>query len=234
MPASMSRGTACAPDREANGATPAHHAHAPSVTVPPMRSSHAIRLGAALALAVSTAASPAQAQVETMRAEMHEFFDGEVAGSWLWFAEGAAATLASAGVLVFYDGEGEDFWRGAAIPVLAIGLVQAATGASILLRTPSWVEDFDARLNTDPAGYRREELERMERINFQYDLVRWVEIILFAGGAGLITYGVIQEDDRFIGAGVGLAAQILFTFLTDIWAASRAHAYTEALQGFTP
>jgi hypothetical protein len=189
---------------------------------------------AALLLAASAAPAPAAAQVETMRGQMHDFFDGEVAGSWLWLGEGLAVSGAAAATLLFYDGEGEDFWRGASIPVLVIGIVQAATGASILLRTPGWVERFDDQLDTDPAGYRAEELERMERINFQYDLVRWVEIGLFVAGAGLITYGVLAEDDRFIGAGVGLAAQILITFLTDIWAASRAETYTEALESFTP
>jgi hypothetical protein len=193
-----------------------------------------IGVAVALALATALAPRPAQAQVETMRAEMHRFFDAEVTGSWIWFIEGLAVSAAAGSVLLFYDGEGEDFWRGAAIPVLVIGVAQLGTGGSILLRTPGQVDELDAQLTANPASYRHDELERMERINFQYDLVRVVEIALFAAGAGMITYGLIADDARFLGAGIGLAAQILFTFITDIFAAARAEEYTEALERFTP
>src|SRR5690349_1793123 len=189
---------------------------------------------ALLAALFAAAPAPAEAQVDVMRGEMHDYFDGEVAGSWIWFGEGLAAAGASGAILAFYDGENEDFWRGAAIPVAVIGLAQMITGASILLRTPGWVERFDDQLDTDPATYRSEELTRMDRINFQYELVRWVEIGLFAAGAGLLTYGLVADDQRFTGAGIGLMAQILITFLTDLWATARADAYTEALRDFTP
>lgn len=181
------------------------------------------------------AAAPAAAQVERMRTEMHDFFDAEVGGSWAFTLEGFGAAGAAASAFFLYDGPRTELVRGWSIPVAVIGIVQAfAGGVFILARTPGQRADLDSQLTRDPAGYRRDELDRMERIRFQFHLVHVVEIVLAVAGAGVASYGVIAEDDLWTGIGLGTVTQVLVTFFLDMLGAARADGYSEALERFDP
>ena len=192
-------------------------------------------LAATLALATAALPSLASAQVETMRRDMHDFFDAEVGGSWAFTLEGFAAAGAATSAFFLYEGQRADLVRGWAIPVAVIGIVQAfAGGVFLLARTPGQVADLDAQLARDPAAYRRDEIERMERIDFQFDLVKVVEIGLAIAGAGVATYGMVAGDDLWTGIGLGTISQVLVTLFLDMLAAARADTYAEQLDRFDP
>ena len=179
----------------------------------------------------SAVPAPASAQVDGMRADMHDYFGGETAEAWVFLGVGALALGGAAYGFGFSD---DPYLEGAGWPVGIVGLIQVAAGLVLLARTPGQVGDLDAQLDTDPAGYRTDELTRMETVNDQFDLLAIVEVGLIAAGAGLATWGFLDDEPFAAGLGVGLAAQAAIMLVLDLVAAARADTYTSAIEAFRP
>jgi len=178
-----------------------------------------------------SAPAPASAQVEEMRDDMHGYFDGETSEGWVFLGVGA---LALGGATYGIGLSDDPHLEGAGWPVGVVGLIQAAAGIVLLARTPGQVADLDVQLDDDPAGYRAGELARMEGVNDQFDLLAVIEVGLIVGGAGLATWGFLDDEPTLAGIGVGLAAQAAIMLVLDLIAAARADRYTESLRAFEP
>lgn len=166
-----------------------------------------------------------------MRADMHDYFDGETTAAWFALGVGTLALGGATYGLAFSDNR---YLEGAAWPVGIVGLIEVAAGLVLLLRTPGQVEDLDAQLDSDPEAYRAEELERMEGVNDQFDILAIAEIALMAIGVGITTWGLLDDEPFAVGLGIGMTAQFLLGFLFDLNAAARADTYTEQLRAFSP
>jgi len=189
---------------------------------------------AGLVLLVPAAPAAAQIDAAMMRRDMHTYFDGETSEAYFWLGVGTLAVGSSTLALTLSDA---DSLHGAAWPVLAIGVIQAAAGIVLFARTPGQVHDLDAQLDRDAAGFRHDELERIEGVNTEFDVLLWVEAGLCAAGAGLGFYGLARDDrdfDFWTGLGFGLAVQAAVMAIFDGLAAIRADRYTESLHDFTP
>jgi hypothetical protein len=186
---------------------------------------------AVVLVAVLSWATPASAQVDAMRADMHHYFDGEAAEAWVFLGVGA---IALGGATYGIGFGGDPYLEGAAWPVGIVGLIQIAAGLVLLARTPGQVDDLDAQLDTDPAAYRTGELTRMTTVNDQFDLLAIVEVGLIVAGAGFATWGFLDDEPFAAGLGLGLAAQAAIMLVLDLFAAARADTYTAALDAFTP
>lgn len=186
---------------------------------------------AVVLIAVLSWAAPASAQLETMRADMHDYFDGETAEAWVFLGVGALALGGATYGIGFSD---DPYLEGAGWPVGVVGLIQVAAGLVLLARTPGQVDDLDAQLDSDPSAYRTDELTRMTTVNDQFDLLAIVEVGLIAAGAGLAIWGFLDDEPFAAGLGVGLAAQAAIMLVLDLFAAAHADTYTAALDAFTP
>ena len=180
---------------------------------------------ALLAASLLIAPPAAGAGEEPLRADLRLYFDGEERGGW-WFL-GAGVTGLGAGTALWLEGEGTA--RGTAYPLAAFGLIQAAVGAVLLVRTDAQVAGLEARLALDPEALRRDELARIRKVNRTFDILMVSELVLVAAGTATFFLARRDDHDTLAGVGLGIAVEAAVTFGLDWFAAARADVYTDAL-----
>ncbi len=199
-------------------------------------SSGAAAFLAAAAVALSAGAAragegapPPPLGAAALSADLHLYFEGEVREASVFAGAGMAAA-AVASVLLEHPGVG----RGAAYPLIGVGIIQIAAGLVLHLRTDAQVAKLDALLASDPAALRAAELRRMERVVVQFLVLEVVELALAAGGAGMAIAGAALDEELLTGIGVGLGIQALVMFGLDWLAHRRASRYLASLRRFEP
>lgn len=118
-------------------------------------------------------------------------------------------------------------YRGAALPVALLALVETGVGAGIVLRTDRQVEELVTQV--DAGADLRAERARMGRIVQSFEVAKVFEITLIGLGIAM-TYGLRSRDFAFA-AGVGLIAQCGTLLVFDLIAERRAEVYVSALGG---
>ncbi len=174
--------------------------------------------------------APAEAvRVEPMRAQLHEYFDGEWREAYVWLGVGVP-TLAGGAALLAQHG---DAMRGAAIPLLVFGLVQSVAGIFLFARTPGQVRALDALLGADPKAYAAQEGKRMAQVNRGFSWYRPAELAFLAAGAAVGGLGEGRSDFR-LGLGLALMAESAVMLAFDWFAGARAGLYAQRLSDFEP
>jgi hypothetical protein len=126
------------------------------------------------------------------------------------------------------------FWKGASIPFLAIALLQIIVGYTVYARSDEQRVDMVYSLDMNPDQLTKVELPRMEVVNKNFVIYRWIEIVLVLVGMGLYVYFRENTPQEFWkGFGFALCLQALLMLGADYFAEQRAHEYTEALSSFS-
>ena len=121
-------------------------------------------------------------------------------------------------------------WKGAAIPLACIGLLQLTVGYTVYARSDEQRVNMVYALDMNPTKLVQEELPRMQRVNKKFIVYRWVEILLLLTGIVLAIVFHASDDRRFIrGLGIALAVQAALMLGADFFAERRAIAYTNQL-----
>lgn len=116
------------------------------------------------------------------------------------------------------------FYIGMAIPLILIGIVQIAVGATIARRSDRQADDLEKLLAEEPAEFARQETPRMAVVMRRFVVYRWVEIGLLLAGLVLI---LLNRDPGFWkGMGAGLTAQSVIMLVFDFFAEKRGRAYS--------
>jgi hypothetical protein len=193
--------------------------------------------GAALVCALSAVATEASAQgpvpidAAHMREDMHSYFRGEKIQAPFFFGTGVAAGAIGA-VLLTRD---DPMARGAAYPLIGIGLLQAIVGAGLFFRTDGQVAKLDEQLTTNPAGFKTDEAKRMLRIKNQFIAIMVLESVFILGGTVTASMAARRECCRTLqGVSLGFIAQGAATLMLDLIATARSRDYLQSLQSFDP
>lgn len=185
----------------------------------------------AVAVAFSLAPGSAHADVPTsMDADMRAYFGGEKAEGWVFMGSGAA----SIGGGVFALTRTTGFSRGLGWTTISLGAVEIFGVGIYALGLDSKIDELSGQLARDPAGYRRDELPRVEGVKSRFVAYRFTEIGILAVGAGLATYGFAKPSPTFQGVGIGLAGEAALLLVLDYFAERRAHTYADQIRAFTP
>jgi len=161
------------------------------------------------------------------KAEIEKYFAAEKSESLLFLVIGIIAILLAVTFFFFLK---TSFYKGAAVPLLAIGIIQAIVGYTVYARSDDDrirnVYSFDM----DPSRIKNEELPRMEKVVRNFVLYRWVEIVLAIAGIVMIVRYRSQPDSSFLfGLGVTLAIQAVLMLGADYFAEKRAVGYTKQI-----
>jgi hypothetical protein len=165
------------------------------------------------------------------KADIEKYFIAEKHESLLFLILGLFAVLLS---LIFYFGVKINIAKGAAIPLLLFGLIQASVGYTVYQRSD------DQRINNvyaydmNPVQLKTGELSRIRKVNRNFTRYRLIE----AGGiiAGIILALVFYKnpDKQFwVGLGIALALMSAELFVADFIASKRAMHYTHLLENFS-
>ena len=165
------------------------------------------------------------------KTDIEKYFAAEKTGSLLFVVIGIAAVILA---LVFFFFLKTNFYKGMAIPLLLIACIEISVGYTVYKRS-----DDDRKRNTyaygmNPAELKNKEIPRMEKVNKNFVLYRWIEIALIIASLVLIFLYRTNNDKSFwYGLGIGLLIQAVLIFTADFFAETRAKTYLKGLKEFT-
>ncbi len=203
----------------------------PRRLAPALRRPLAALISLALALSLARPAVAQPIDQAGMERATDDYFSQE---KTLGLAGMIAGVASLGGAAVLYTQRDDERLEGAMYPLAGFGLLELAAGGVIFFRTPGQLSDLKSDLKRDPAAFRKDELKRMKAVNDQFDILTIVWIVGIAAGIGVSTYGFIDDSERALGIGAGVALQSALILTGDLIAASNARDYADALERFQP
>ena len=164
---------------------------------------------------------------------IYKYFIAEKQESLLFLIIGIVAVLL-ASVFWFFIKSNPSFFKGAAIPLLAIGLIQIVVGYTVYSRTDKQQKDIAYNIGIEPVSFvKQTELPRMKKVITNFVVYRWVEIAFIITGIVLIFLFRSNPDKSFwYSFGIALAIQAIIMLGADYFAEKRALLYSKGLQEF--
>jgi hypothetical protein len=164
------------------------------------------------------------------KSDIEKYFIAEKQESLVFFVVGLAAVLIA---LILYFMVKTQVCRGAAIPLLILGLVQAAAGYTVYVRSDDQRISQVYAYDMNPDQLKTVELTRMRKVNTNFTLYRWVEIgALIAGVILIILFRDPAGKIFWMGFGISLTLMAAELFTADFIAEKRAVKYTSLLEEF--
>lgn len=165
------------------------------------------------------------------KADIEKYFTGEKQESLLFLFIGIAGIIAA---IVFFFFLKTSFYKGAAIPLILIGLLLAVIGYTIYKRSDSDRQRNVYAYDMNPSELKEKELPRMKTVMKNFIIYRYVEIFLFLVGTGLYIYFIKDfKNDFWRGFGLALAVMALLALAADFFAEKRGKVYTKGIESFT-
>ena len=164
------------------------------------------------------------------KTDIEKYFAVEKSATPLFIIIGIAAVILA---VIFFFFLKTNFYKGMAIPLLLIACIEISVGYTVYKRS-----DDDRKRNTyafgmNPAELKNKEIPRMEKVNKNFVLYRWIEIALIIASLVLIFLYRSNPDKSFwYGLGIGLLIQAVLIFAADSFAEARAKTYLKGLKEF--
>lgn len=164
------------------------------------------------------------------KADIEKYFIAEKQESLVFLIIGIAVVLLA---VIFQFSAKTMIYRGAAVPLFILGLMQAIAGHTVYMRSDdqriSQVYAFDM----NPDQLKTTELTRMRKIKTNFLIYRWIEVGVFVAGAALILFFKNQPVKTYwLGFGITLTVMAAELFVADFIAERRAVNYTVLLEHF--
>lgn len=156
---------------------------------------------------------------------IEKYFNAEKYESVLFVLVGFAAIVLAT---YFFVKVKQPFYRGMAYPLIAIALIQIIVGSTVYFRSPKDIAKVNEIVLTDKTKIQTEEIPRMEVVMKNFEIYRWVEIVLLV--IGLIMFFSFLPMTFWRGVGLGLFIQAGFMLLLDFFAERRGEIYLEYLR----
>ena len=161
---------------------------------------------------------------------IEKYFLAEKAESWVFMAIGIAGILLA--IIAFFFLK-TSFYKGAAMPLLLIGLLLGIIGFTIYKRSDEDRIRNVYALGMNPGDLKDKELPRMEVVMKNFIVYRYVEIALAILGIALFFYFNNNQAQSFWkGVGIALAIMALLALTADYFAEKRGLIYISQLKDF--
>ena len=162
---------------------------------------------------------------------IYRYFSGEKQESLLFLIVGIVAILLAV-VFWFFIKTNPSFYKGAAIPLLAIGLIQMIVGYTVYSKTDNQRKEIAYKIGIDPVSLvKQTELPRMKKVMKNFVIYRWIEIAFIV--IGLVLIFLFRSDPAktfWYGLGITLALQAVIMLGADYVAEKRGKIYSEELR----
>lgn len=121
------------------------------------------------------------------------------------------------------------FFKGMAIPLLTIGMMQLVAGGFIYLRTPKDIIRVENMVRLDPQKIITQELPRMQKVMDNFIIYRLIEMCLIALGLFLFIRYYNSTQSFWKGFGLALVIQATILLTADWVAQQRGKEYVNYL-----
>ena len=161
------------------------------------------------------------------KADIEKYFNAEKAESFVFMGI-ALFAIVLALVFIFYNKTA--FYKGAAIPMIGVGLLLGIVGYTVYNRS-----DEDRARNVyaydmNPAELKEKEIPRMKTVMKNFIVYRYTEIALAIIGITLFIFYRNNEQHQIVaGIGTGLFIMALAALTADYFAEKRGHIYLDGL-----
>lgn len=164
------------------------------------------------------------------KAQAEAYFIAEKQESLLFVIIGIVAIVVGVIFLVMMK---TPLYKGIAIPIIAIGLIQGIVGFTVYARSDAQRKDIVYKMDLNPGAIKDAEIPRMETVMKNFAIYRWVEIILLIVGIALVlVYKNNNAKQLLFGVGIGLAIQSTIMLGADYFAEKRGGDYLRGLQAW--
>lgn len=162
------------------------------------------------------------------KTDIEKYFIAEKQESLLFLGIGIAAIIvALLGIFIWKT----QFWKGASIPLILIAVLQIIVGFTVYNRSDADRIRVVYALDMNPDELKQNELPRMEKVNNNFVLYRYVEIALLLAGIVIAVLYRNDMDKQFLfGVAVALIIQSALMLGADYFAEKRALVYTTQLK----
>lgn len=161
---------------------------------------------------------------------IYKYFMAEKQAALLFLIIGIVAIILAV-IFIFFIKSDPSFYKGAAIPLLTIGLIQITVGYVVYTRSDKQKTETAYHIGIEPVLYtKRVELPRMKTVMNRFVIYRWVEIVFLIIGLMLIYIFRLNADKSFwFGLGITLAIQAIIILGNDAFAEKRGLVYSKSL-----
>lgn len=165
------------------------------------------------------------------KTDIEKYFVAEKQESLLFLGLGIAAVVVA---IIFFFFLKTNFYKGAAVPLVSLGLIMGIVGTTIYKRS-----DEDRARNVyaygmDPSQLKNKEIPRMETVMKNFVIYRYMEILFAVAGVFLWIYFRNNTSYEFWkGFGLTLMIMSLSGLGADYFAEKRGHIYLNGLKEFT-
>ena len=164
------------------------------------------------------------------KTDIEKYFIGEKQESLLFIFIGIAGVVLALVFLIFLK---TNFYKGAAIPLIAIGLLLSIIGYTVYKRSDGDRKNNVYAYDMNPSQLRDQELPRMKKVMKNFVLYRYVEIILALTGLFLFLYFRNDAANSFWkGFGIALGIMAIVAIFADYFAEKRGSIYTKGIESF--
>ena len=164
------------------------------------------------------------------KADIEKYFIAEKQESLVFLVIGIIAVVLA---LIFYFAVKPPVYKGAALPLLILGLVQAVAGYAVFVRSDDQRVSQVYAYDMNPDQLKTIELTRMRKVKTNFLIYRWVEIgFIIAGLVIIIIFRNDIETYYWLGFGITLTLMAAELFTADWIAEKRAVSYTSQLEEF--
>ena len=164
------------------------------------------------------------------KVDIEKYFVAEKQESLVFLVIGMLAILLA---VIFYFASKTQIYRGAAIPLFILGLMQAIAGYTVYIKSDDQRVSQVYAYDMNPDQVKTVELTRMRKVKMNFQIYRWIEIGVFI--AGLITIVLFRNDPSktfWLGLGITLAIMSAELFIADFIAEKRAVHYVSLLEEY--
>lgn len=164
------------------------------------------------------------------KTDIEKYFIAEKQESLVFLVIGILAVVLA---LIFYVIVKTQICRGAALPLLFLGLIQAVAGYAVYVRSDDQRIGQVYAYDMNPDQLKTVELTRMRKVKTNFLIYRWVEIGSIVAGITLIILFRNQDEQIFwMGFGIALTLMAAELFTADLIAEKRAVHYVSLLEEF--
>ena len=164
------------------------------------------------------------------KADAEAYFTGEKIESLVFVLLGITAIVVA---LAFWFWLKTPLHKGAAVPILVVGLLQLTVGYTVYSRSDAQRKDIVYKMDLNPDAIATQEIPRMEKVMRNFVVYRWTEIVLLL--VALVGIFILRnQPDKLMlyGVALGLAVQAAISLAADYTAEKRGAAYLNGLKQF--
>ncbi len=164
------------------------------------------------------------------KTDIEKYFTAEKQESLLFLAIGIAGIILA---VVFWFVVKSPAYKGAAVPLILVGLLLGVVGYTVYMRSDSDRIRNVYAYDLNPTELKEKEIPRMQAVMKNFIIYRYTEIGLAVIGFFLFFYFRNNSMQQFWGGfGIGLFCMALLALGADYFAEKRGHIYLNGLEEF--